>query len=53
MDRWILSSHFYTTSVTSLLQQLQLESLKERSKVQQLASCIRFWMVKWQSQQLL
>jgi len=35
--RWILSSHSYETSVTSLLQQLQLESLEERHKIQRLA----------------
>ena len=35
--RWILSSYSYKTSVTSLLQQLQLESLEERRKIQRLA----------------
>ena len=35
--RWILSSYSYKTSVTSLLQQLQLESLAERRKIQRLA----------------
>ena len=30
--RWILSSYSYKTSVTHLLQQLQLESLEERRK---------------------
>jgi len=36
-DDSILSSYSYKTSVTSLLQQLQLESLEERRKVQRLA----------------
>jgi len=35
--RWILSSYSYKTSVTHLLEQLQLESLEERRKVQRLA----------------
>ena len=35
--RWILSSYSYKTSVTSLLQQLQLESLEQRRKIQRLA----------------
>jgi len=35
--RWILSSYSYKTGATSLLQQLQLESLEERRKVQRLA----------------
>jgi len=35
--RLILSWHSYKTSVTSLLQQLQLESLEERRKIQRLA----------------
>ena len=35
--KWILSSCSYKTRVTSLLQQLQLESLEERRKVQRLA----------------
>jgi len=35
--RLILSSYSYKTSVTSLLQQLQLESLEERRKIQRLA----------------
>ena len=35
--RWILSSYSYKTSVTLLLQQLQLESLEERRKIQRLA----------------
>jgi len=37
--RWILSSYSYNTSVTSLglLQELQLESLEERRKIQRLA----------------
>jgi len=36
-DDSIVSSYSYKTSVTSLLQQLQLESLEERRKVQRLA----------------
>ena len=35
--KWILSSYSYKTSVTHLLEQLQLESLEERRKVQRLA----------------
>jgi len=35
--RWILSSYSCKTSVTSLLQQLQLESLEERRNIQRLA----------------
>ena len=35
--RWILSSYSYKTSITSLLQQLQLESPEERRKIQRLA----------------
>jgi len=35
--RWILSSYSYKISVTSLLQQLQLECLEERRKVLLLA----------------
>jgi len=35
--RWILSSYSCKTSVTSLLQQLQLEPLEERCKIQRLA----------------
>jgi len=47
--RWILSSYSYKTSVTHLLEQLQLESLEER----RLAFMYKILNGKWQYQQLL
>ena len=50
-----ISSYSYKTSVTHLLQQLQVESLEERRKVEWLAFVYKILngQVNWQYQQLL